>query len=119
MRRAILGLTMAFLVSVALPTFAEVKTISGEVVDSVCVVKDANKHGESHAACAMACAKKGNQMAILTSDGVYNIVGDYATNNNAKLLDYVAKDVQAKGEVSQKDGKWQIDVSSMQAASHH
>ena len=105
--------------SMTLPTFGEVKTISGEVVDSVCVTKDAAKKGESHAACAMACAKKGNQMALLTSDGIYNIVGAYAANNNAKLLDFVAKPVEAKGEVSQKDGKWQIDVASMQAAHGH
>jgi hypothetical protein len=117
MRRVIPGLALAaFVAWTVSPVIAEVKTIRGEVVDQICVKKDATKRGAAHAGCAMSCAKKGNAMAIVTSDGIYTITGAYANDNNAKLLEFVAKDVEAKGTVTQKDGAWQIDVSSMQAA---
>ena len=41
----------------------------------------------------MVCAKKGQPVGILTADAIYTVTGDYAANNNAKLLDFVAKNV--------------------------
>ena len=42
----------------------------------------------------MACAKKGLAQGIMTADAIYTITGDYAANSNAKLLDFVAKNVE-------------------------
>ena len=61
-------------------------TVTGEVIDQPCYDKGGSK-GEAHKACALSCAKRGNQMAIL-EDGkntVYSITGDYSANKNEKL----------------------------------
>ena len=104
----------AFAVALVAPAVADNRTVKGEVVDLACSIsKGEGGKGEAHAACAMACAKRGNQMAILATDAVYLVEGDYAANSNAKLLDFVARQVEAKGNVVEKDGKMIINVASM------
>ena len=89
-------------------------TITGEVIDEPCYVGKNGARGEGHKNCALACAKRGNQMAIIDeSNTVYSITGDYAANKNEKLLPYVASMVEAKGTVTEKDGKKWIEVSSI------
>jgi len=107
----------AFAVSLAAPAFAADMTIKGEVVDVACSMdkKDAGK-GAAHASCAMSCAKSGQPVGILTADAIYTISGDYAANKNAKLLDFVAKNVVVTGEVSEKDGQKVINVKSIKLA---
>ena len=56
------------------------------------------------------------QVGILTADAVYTVTGDYAANNNAKLLDFVAKNVVAVGEVTEKDGVKSINIKSIKLA---
>ena len=92
-------------------------TVKGEVVDIACSTakKEAGK-GAGHANCAMVCAKKGQPVGILTADAVYTVVGDYAANNNAKLLDFVARNVVVTGEVTDKDGVKSINVKSIKLA---
>lgn len=93
---------------------AQPPTVRGEIVDLQCSLdKGKSGRGEAHAACAMDCARRGHQLAILTDDAVYVIAGDYTANNNAKLLDFVARRVEAKGQVEEKDGKRTITVASM------
>jgi hypothetical protein len=110
-------LTAAALLAAALavPVFAApTTTIKGEVVDLECSLsKGAEGKGEAHAACAMSCAKDGQAMGILTADEVYLIEGDYTANKNAKLLDFVAKKVEAKGSVTERDGKKIINIAAM------
>jgi hypothetical protein len=54
----------------------------------------------------------------VTADGqVYAIVGDYAANSNAKLLPMLSVPVEATGEVTEKDGAKQLNVSAMKKAS--
>lgn len=105
----------AFVVSLGLPLGAsDTKTVKGEVVDVGCQAKKPVENtGEAHESCAMVCAKKGLKMGILASDGVYEIAGDYAAENNKKLIEFVAKKVEATGDVTEKDGKKVITVSSM------
>ena len=92
-------------------------TVKGEVVDVACSTakKEAGK-GAGHANCAMVCAKKGQPVGILTADAVYTVVGDYAANNNAKLLDFVARNVVVTGEVTEKDGVKLINVKAIKLA---
>lgn len=107
----------AFAVSLAAPAFAADLTIKGEVVDVACAVdkKDAGK-GAGHASCAMSCAKSGQPVGILTADAIYTVSGDYTANKNAKLLDFIAKNVVVTGEVSEKDGQKVINVKSIKLA---
>jgi hypothetical protein len=116
MKRLVIGVTAAAFVLGLSALRAEEKTVSGEVIDAQCTVKDASKKGEAHAACAMKCAQKGAPLAILAKDGIYTITGDYTKENNKQLLSYVAKNVVAKGEATQVDGKLMLDVKSIEAA---
>jgi CBS domain-containing protein len=107
----------AFVAALAVPTLAADMTVKGEVVDVACSMskKDAGK-GAGHASCAMVCAKKGQPVGILTADDIYTVTGDYAASNNAKLLDFVAKNVIVTGEVTEKDGQKMINVKSIKLA---
>lgn len=108
---------MCLIVSLAAPGGADLRTVTGEVVDLDCSLTRAEAgRGEAHAACAMTCARRGDQMAILTADAVYFVEGSYAANRNAKLLDFVARRVEAKGTVSERDGTLRINVASMAVA---
>jgi hypothetical protein len=116
MKRLMVGMTAAaFVVGIA-ALRAEEKTVTGEVVDAQCQMKDASRKGEAHAACAMKCAQKGAPLAILSTDGLYTITGDYTKENNKQLVAFVAKNVVAKGEATEKDGKLMLDVKSIEAA---
>ncbi|MBY0497655.1 MAG: hypothetical protein K2Y23_25900 [Cyanobacteria bacterium] len=107
----------AVVASLVVPALASDMTVKGEVVDVACSVakKDAGK-GAAHASCAMVCARKGQPIGILTADAIYTVTGDYASNSNAKLLDFVAKNVIVTGEVSEKDGQKLINVKSIKLA---
>ena|SRR5438128_2234973 len=92
------------------------KGITGEVIDQPCY-DNGGKKGEAHKACALSCAKRGNQMAILAADGtVYSITGDYAANKNEKLIPYVADTVEVQGTVTEKDGKKWVNITSIKKA---
>ena len=110
---AVLGLALAMV----LPALArDNKTVTGEVIDVQCYTKSADNVGAKHEGCALTCAKKGSKLGILASDGVYEIAGDYTANNNAKLIEFVAKKVQATGDVTEQGGKKVITVTALAAA---
>lgn len=116
MRKMLAVVAAAGLVA-SVSLFAAETTIKGEVVDVACQLKKApGGQGDAHKGCATVCAKRGSQMGILTNDAVYEIAGDYSANSNARLLEFVAMQVEATGEVSERDGKKIITVSSMKAA---
>jgi hypothetical protein len=123
MRKIFAGLmTAAFIVSFGAPAFAKTETITGKVVDQSCYMKDkANNTGVDHKMptdtkdCAIACAKKGRPMAILTDDGkVYTIAGGLAAENNAKLVPHISHTVAVTGDVMKnKDGSMMIHGTSL------
>ena len=93
-------------------------TVKGEVVDVACYTKNHDNKGDAHKGCTSDCAKKGKPLALVTADGqVYTIVGDYAANSNAKLVPMLSIPVEATGEVTEKDGAKQLNVSAMKKAS--
>ena len=119
MKRVMVYLSMALMIigaavaASAAPSDKEV-TLKGEVIDQPCY-DNGGKKGEAHKACALSCAKRGNQMAILEdgSSNVYSITGDYAANKNEKLVPYVAETVEVKGTVTEKDGKKWLNITSI------
>jgi hypothetical protein len=124
MKRSLIYLAVALMVAsaslavvAASPDHHEV-TIKGEVVDQPCYEGKNGARGESHKSCAIACAKRGNQMAILEdgTNAVYSVTGDYAANKNEKLVAYVAETVEVKGTVTEKDGKKWLNISSIKKA---
>ena len=96
-------LAVAFL-GYALPALAA--DVTGILVDEVCYTKDKANTGNAHAGmsatCAQDCAKKGNQVEIVTKTGeVYEVMamGDLAGANNAKLVPHMSHTVTLTGTV--------------------
>ena len=121
MRKMFAGLTaVAFVVVLGVPAFAKTETVKGQIVDQTCYMKDmANNKGMDHKMpadtkdCAVACAKKGAPLALLTSDGkVYQIAGGLAADNNAKLIPHISHTVEVTGDVMDHDGKMMITASA-------
>lgn len=90
------------------PVAAEEKTIAGEVIDMKC------GQGTGHEACATACVRRGEPVGIKTADGtVYLVVGDFTADKNTKLVEFVAKQVEATGEVGDASGQKTIAISKI------
>ena len=115
----------AFVIALAIPAFAATETVTGQIIDQQCYMKDtANNKGNDHkmpsdmAGCAAMCAKKGMPMALLTSDGkVYTIAGDLAANMNAKLVPHIAHTVTITGDVVSAQGKNTITAAELKMVS--
>ena len=109
---AFVGLAFAGAVSAAADT-----TILGKLKDIKCAtdgkVEDA---GADSDACATACAKRGEAMAIIAKDGVYVITGKYAEDKNEKVIPFIGKQLEVKGVVTEKDGKKTINITSIAEA---
>ena len=85
------------------------KTVTGVLVDKGCYTKDkantTNAHKGMGDTCAADCAKKGNQVAPVTSKGeVYNVTGELAADMNAKLVPHMSHTVSLTGEVTNAKG---------------
>jgi hypothetical protein len=64
------------------------------------------------------CAKKGQPLALLTSDGkVYTIAGDLAANNNAKLIPHISHTVEITGDTMDMSGKMMITAADLKMIS--
>jgi len=106
-----------FALALGAPAFAATETIKGELVDQTCYNKDHKNMGAAHKDCAVTCAKKGQQAALVTADGkVYEVMGGLAADNNAKLVPHMSHTVEITGDVSEKDGHMMIMADSLKMA---
>ena len=81
------------LLSMVVTASAKEKTVEGELIDVTCFAGMGAK-GAQHEMCAVACAKNGQPIGVLTSDGkVYNLLTIVP-----KLADQMSKTVKIKGE---------------------
>ena len=126
MRRTLAGLTIAtFVLALSAPAFAATETVKGQVVDMGCYKADKSNTGVDHKMpkgdtkdCALACAKSGQPLALLTSDGkVYQIAGGLAADKNAKLIAHVAHTVEITGDVMDHGGSMMISADSLKMIS--
>jgi type 1 fimbria pilin len=102
----------------AAPAAAPAVTVTGEVIDSACYIKDGSK-GPSHAMCAQACADAGVPLAIL-EDGTNKVVwvaskADAETPNK-QLKPYAGKKVTVKGTYAERGGAKILLVDSVAPA---
>ena len=126
MRRMFAGLTVAaFVLALGAPAFAKEETVKGQIVDMSCYTMDKSNTGVDHKMpkgdmkdCAIACAKGGKPMALLTSDGkVYQIGGGLAADKNAKLVAHVSHTVEITGDVMDHGGAMMITADSLKMIS--
>ena len=122
MRRTFAGVAIAaFVVALSAPAFAATETVKGQVVDMGCYKADKSNTGVDHKMpkgdtkdCAIACAKAGQPLALLTSDGkVYQIAGGLAAEKNAKLIAHVSHTVEITGDVMDHGGTMMITADSL------
>jgi len=111
---AVLGWSITVL---AAPT-----TVTGVLVDKACYSKDkantTNEHKGMGTTCAQDCAKKGNQVALVTTTGdVYDVTGDLAANKNEKLVAHMSHTVTLTGEVTDAGGKKAIAATALKMVS--
>ena len=115
----------AFLVALSVPAFAKNETVKGQIVDESCYNMDKSNTGNDHKMphgdskdCAVACAKKGQPLALVTTDGkVYEIAGGLAADKNAKLIPHIAHTVEITGDVMDHGGKMMISSDSLKMVS--
>ena len=115
----------ALVIGLAIPAFAATETVTGQIIDQQCYMKDmTNNKGNDHkmptdmAGCAAMCAKKGMPMALLTSDGkVYTIAGELAANMNAKLVPDIAHTVSFTRVVTSAGGENTITAAELKMVS--
>jgi hypothetical protein len=103
--------------AIAAPT-----TVTGVLVDKACYSKNkantTNEHGGMGATCAQDCAKKGSQVALVTSKGeVYDVTGTLAANKNEKLVPHMSHTVTLTGEVTGAKEKMGIAATELKMVS--
>lgn len=94
-------------------------TIKGYVLDSACAFTKGLKKPVS-AECAIACAKAGSPLVILTTGGAiyWPIAGTTpSSGQNDKLLEYAGKQVTVSGKVFQRGGSTAIVISKVEPLS--
>ena len=114
-----LALISACLVTLAaMPVPAAEITLTGELVDQACYLKDKKANtGVSHQDCATRCAMKGDQVALVTDSGeVFAVTGELTADNNAQLALHMSHRVVVTGEVIEKDGTKTIVATSLKMA---
>jgi len=114
MKKLTIGMAgLLFAVSIALPVYAVApEKVTGQLIDTMC---GADKKGDaSHEACAMSCAKRGEPVAVYTDKAMYIITGKLTDDKNAKLIEFMSKNVTVTGEVTKdKDGVMSIAAESI------
>ena len=115
----ILSAGFAFAQEKAMEKAKEKETlVTGEVVDVSCYLHQGAK-GEGHKDCAVACAKAGGAVGILTADGklyVSLLPDDHKAGPNAVLMDHITHTVTAKGMVRSKGGVNGMMIKSVEMA---
>jgi hypothetical protein len=114
--KVLVGVLATLLIGIA--GFAQLnkqtKTIKGEVVDLWCYM-DHSARGEKHKACAVACAKLGNPIGIVDSEGdLYVAVGsELHQPDRDRLIEKMAEQVTVTGTVESRGGMKMIYVKTI------
>jgi hypothetical protein len=117
------GLTALFLAVVlvsagALLAQQKTVTVEGYVLDSACAFTK-NLEKPISRDCALACAKEGSQLVILTRDGTIYWPIDSATpakGQNTRLIEFAGNRVTATGKLYDRGGSHALVIENIQAA---
>lgn len=122
LRKAAHILLLGVLVLAALAAGADAGkpvTVKGYVLDSACAFTKSLKKPISPQ-CAVACAKAGSPLVILTDGGtVYWPIADTtpSSGQNEKLLPFAGQKVTASGKVFQRGGSSALVIEKIEALS--
>ena len=119
------AVVVGLMAALATPAFAKAETLRGQLVDQTCYLKDKiNNKGVDHKMpedtkqCAIACAKEGSPVALLTADGkLYTIAGGLAANKNAKLIPHLGHTVEIAGDTMDMKTSMMITASDLKMIS--
>lgn len=93
-------------------------TVKGYVLDSACAfTKGLSKPISSD--CAIACARAGSPLVILSSDGtIYWPIAETtpSSSQNDKLMPYAGKQVSATGKIYERGGSKAMVIEKLDAA---
>jgi len=95
----------------------EPETIKGYILDSACAFTKNLKKPIS-AECAVACAKAGSPLVILTDNGtIYWPISDSmpAQGQNERLMEFAGKRVAVTGKVYQRAGSRAVVIATIEA----
>jgi hypothetical protein len=89
-------------------------TILSEPVDPACYMSQGLK-GESHKACAVACHKAGQSLALLSEDGLlfFTIEAKPGTSPDEALVPFIGAKVKVTGKVFESGGAKAIVVEKV------
>jgi hypothetical protein len=93
-------------------------TVEGYILDSACAFTK-NLEKPISRDCALACAKEGSQLVILTKDGAIYWPIDSATpakGQNARLTEFAGNRVTATGKLYDRGGSHAIVIEQIAAA---
>lgn len=93
-------------------------TVEGYVLDSACAFTK-NLEKPISRECALACAKEGSQLVIMTKDGTIYWPIDSATpakGQNARLLEFAGSRVTATGKLYDRGGSHALVIEKIAAA---
>lgn len=115
----VFALALLFVVALfASEQAAKTTTVKGYVLDSACAFTKGLKKPVSPD-CAVACAKAGSPMVILTPSGtIYWPIADTtpSSSQNDKLLPYAGKRVTVSGKIYDRGGSKAIVISKVESA---
>jgi len=93
-------------------------TVEGYVLDSACAFTKGLEKPISRD-CAVACAKEGSQLVILTADGAIYWPIDSTTpakGQNTRLLEFAGNRVKATGKLYERGGSHALVIETIAAA---
>ena len=116
-----LGLPLGLFLALAFAATGNGKpdTIKGYVLDSACAFTKGLKKPIS-TECAVACAKAGSPLVILSEDGtIYWPIADAtpASGQNEKLLPFAGQKVTATGRVFERGGSRAMVIDKLESSS--
>jgi hypothetical protein len=111
-------LSVALVSAGALLAQQKTVTVEGYVLDSACAFTK-NLEKPISRDCALACAKEGSQLVILTKDGTIYWPIDGATpakGQNARLLEFAGNRVTATGKLYDRGGSHALVIEQIATA---
>ena len=93
-------------------------TVEGYVLDSACAFTK-NLERPISRDCALACAKEGSPLVIMTSDGTIYWPIDSATpakGQNARLTEFAGNRIKASGKLYDRSGSHALVIEHIEAA---